>query len=60
MTAGAEAVGLTVGDISLAVGTSDIADAHVVLCARLEDETVVTSDPDDLWRLDPDLVLLTL
>lgn len=38
--------------------TSDIVDAHVVVCARRAGQTVVTSDPDDLRRLDPDRPLL--
>lgn len=36
-------------------GTIDIADAHVVLVARREGAVVVTSDPDDLRRIDPTL-----
>jgi len=31
---------------------SDMVDAHVVLCARRTGQQVVTSDPDDLRRLD--------
>lgn len=33
--------------------TTDIADAHVVICARRHAEPIVTSDPEDLKRLDP-------
>jgi len=33
-------------------------DAHVVLCARRTGQQVVTSDPDDLRRLDPRLKLV--
>jgi predicted nucleic acid-binding protein len=33
--------------------TTDICDAHVVICARRNAEPIVTSDPDDLERLDP-------
>jgi hypothetical protein len=32
--------------------TSDVIDASVVLCARARDHGVLTSDPDDLTRLD--------
>lgn len=39
-------------------GTSDIVDAHVVVCARRTNQLVVTSDADDLRRLDPGLRLL--
>lgn len=33
-------------------GTSDVIDASVVLCARARGHAVVTSDPDDIGRLD--------
>jgi hypothetical protein len=36
-------------------GISGVVDASVVICARLADQVVVTSDPDDLRRLDPKL-----
>lgn len=42
----------------LATETADIADAHVVVCARRAGPRVVTSDPDDLARFDPDLELV--
>jgi hypothetical protein len=38
-------------------GTSDVIDASVVLTARRERAVVVTSDADDLLRLDPTLTL---
>jgi predicted nucleic acid-binding protein len=41
-----------------ATETADIADAHVVVCARRAGQRVVTSDPDDLARFDPDLELV--
>lgn len=34
-------------------GTSDVVDASVVLCARARGHRIVTSDPDDLRRVDP-------
>jgi predicted nucleic acid-binding protein len=40
--------------------TSDVIDASVVIAARLHDRTVVTSDPDDLRHLDPQLRLMTI
>jgi predicted nucleic acid-binding protein len=49
-----------VGRLLAASGTSDIADAHVVICARRSNEQVVTSDPGDLRALDPALRLITL
>ena len=39
-------------------GTADIVDGHVVICARRADQIVVTSDAEDLRRLDPALPLL--
>lgn len=41
-------------------GTTDIVDAHVVVCARRTRQTVVTSDADDLRRIAPELQLLTV
>jgi hypothetical protein len=38
--------------------TSDIIDASVVLCARARKHRIVTSDPEDLRRLDPEAVLV--
>jgi hypothetical protein len=38
-------------------GTRDVIDASVVLTAKHERAVVVTSDPDDLRRLDPTLVI---
>lgn len=35
----------------------DVVDASVVVCARRYGQGVVTSDPEDLRRLDPDLPL---
>jgi len=40
------------GQLCGATGTSDVIDASVVLCARARDNGVLTSDPDDLTRLD--------
>jgi len=42
-----------VGILLGATGTKDIADAHVVVCAKRAAQAIVTSDPDDLLRLDP-------
>ncbi len=49
-----------VGRLLAASRTSDIADAHVVICARRADQPVVTSDPGDLRQLDPALRLIAL
>jgi hypothetical protein len=41
------------GELCGATGTSDIIDASVVILARERRDPIVTSDPDDLRRLDP-------
>jgi predicted nucleic acid-binding protein len=41
-------------------GGCDVVDASVVVCARRHDQPVVTGDPEDLRRLDPNVVLRTL
>ncbi|HEY3825289.1 MAG TPA: hypothetical protein VGL82_12070 [Bryobacteraceae bacterium] len=33
----------------------DIVDAHVVICARRAGKVVVTNDPRDIRRIDPEL-----
>jgi hypothetical protein len=48
------------GQLCGVAGTSDIVDATVVLCARARRHKVVTSDPDDLARLDPTLDLIVV
>lgn len=49
-----------VGILLAASRTRDIADAHVVLCARRHADAIVTSDPDDLARLDPRARLIVI
>src|SRR5688572_13290485 len=49
-----------VGRLLAATESSDIVDAHVVICARRSSQQVVTSDPDDLRVLDPDIRLLVV
>lgn len=48
-----------VGRLLAATGTSDVADAHVVICARRAHQRAVTSDPD-LVALDPTLRVVTI
>jgi hypothetical protein len=50
----------SIGRLLAASGTSDITDAHVVICARRADQPVVTSDPGDLRQLDHALQLIAL
>ena len=49
---------VNVGRLLAASGTSDVVDAHVVVCARRCAQRVVTSDPTDLSLLDPTLELI--
>lgn len=47
-----------VGALLASSGTSDVVDAHVIVCARLtRARAVITSDPDDLRGLDPNVRL---
>ena len=46
------------GQLCAATATSDVADASVVLLARIVDGVTVTSDADDLRRLDPGIDLV--
>jgi hypothetical protein len=50
----------SVGLLLAQTRTSDIADAHVVVCARRVRQPVVTSDARDLTRLDPALELVSV
>lgn len=49
-----------VGLLLARTGTTDIADAHVVVCAQRTGQAIVTSDPDDLRRLDERLSLVVV
>lgn len=40
--------------------TADIIDASLVLCARTRGHRIVTSDPNDLEHLDPEVVLIPI
>jgi predicted nucleic acid-binding protein len=51
----AQATGVVCGE----AGTKDIVDASVVLLARKHAATIVTSDPDDLRKIDPAAQLVT-
>jgi PIN domain len=55
-----EEIALRIGLLLAASGTTDVIDAHVVLLARKLNALVVTSDPDDLGRLDASLDLVTV
>jgi len=49
--------GRLIGQMLGATGAADVVDAHVALLAREREWAVVTSDPDDLRRIDPTLTL---
>lgn len=49
--------GRLVGQLLAACGANDVVDGHVVVLARERGWPVVTSDPDDLRRIDPTLRL---
>ena len=44
-----------IGLLLAATGSTDIVDAHVAICAHRLGQTVVTSDPEDISRLGPNL-----
>jgi hypothetical protein len=49
-----------VGTLCAVSGHHDIVDVHVVLHARQHGHRVVTSDPDDLRKVDPGLPLIVI
>jgi predicted nucleic acid-binding protein len=51
---------LLIGALCARSGVSDVVDVSVALCARQRGHAVVTSDPDDLLRIDPDLDLIVI
>lgn len=53
-----DAIGI--GTLLGASRTTDIVDAHVVLCAMRARQPIVTSDPHDLERLDPEAELIVV
>ena len=55
-----EDVAYRVGLRLAASGTADVVDAHVAILGRSIRGVVLTSDPDDLRRLDADLDIMTI
>lgn len=49
-----------VGLLLARTGTADIVDAHVVVCAHRSGQPILTSDPDDLRRIAPELHLVVV
>ena len=50
----------SVGLVLARTGTADIVDAHVVVCAQRAGHAVITSDSNDLRRIDPELELVVI
>lgn len=50
----------SVGRLLAATHTTDVIDAHVVLCAQRSRQAVITSDPNDLRKLDAQIELVAL
>src|ERR1035437_984647 len=48
----------SVGRLLAASGTADGGDGHGASCGRRSGQRVVTTDPDDLRRLDPEIQLI--
>lgn len=48
------------GQLCGVAGTTDVIDATVALCARARGHGVLTTDPDDLQRLDPTLLCIRI
>ena len=48
------------GELCGATGTADVIDASVVLVAREHRDTILTSDPADLRRLDPSAAIVRI
>ena len=48
----------TVGLMCARTGHDDVIDVHVAMCARERGHAVVTSDPGDIARIDPELLLI--
>lgn len=51
-------VARSVGVLCARTGHDDVIDVHVAICARERRHAVVTSDPDDLFRIDPGLLVI--
>ena len=49
-----------VGLLLARTATADVVDAHVVVCAQRAGQAVVTSDPDDLRQIAPELALVVV
>jgi predicted nucleic acid-binding protein len=48
----------SVGLVCARTGHDDVIDVHVAMCARERSHAVVTSDPGDISRIDPEIPLI--
>ena len=55
-----ESLSRACGELCGVAGTSDVIDASVVVTAKERDDVIVTSDPNDLLRLDPQANLVRI
>ena len=53
-------VARTVGLVCAVSGHHDVVDVHVAMCARERGHAVVTSDHNDIARVDPSLLILSV
>ena len=53
-------VARSVGLLCARTGHNDVIDVHVAMCAKERRHAVVTSDPDDLSRIDPGLAIISV
>ena len=51
-------VARSVGLLCASTGHNDVIDVHVALCARERQHAIVTSDPEDMARIDPALPVI--
>lgn len=51
-------VARSIGLVCARTGHDDVIDVHLALCARERRHAVVTSDPDDISRIDPALPVI--
>lgn len=49
-----------IGGICRSTGAADVIDVSVALCARTRRHQVITSDPDDIRRIDPTLEIIAI
>jgi PIN domain len=49
-----------IGALCGKTGVTDVVDISVVVCARQRGQVIITSDPDDLRRVDPTITLITV